>query len=459
MEIVSVRRALGGRWASSFGLAVAFFLPASLIVGIQDRRTPFAAWWFVLIDATLQHVVITATIAALVAIAHHRRTVLPLALTLSIWAVGGAARGAVGSWFASEFAGVSADYGYRIAYWMVVTLVWNTLVTYIAAQFGEQSALNAQLAQCRSDLAVARATAATSESDLKHDLLASVRDAIAPVILEIRASVAVATHRQTANFEALSQQIEGVAEQIDSVIDSQSRTVPAAVNRAAVLSPLRAALRFDSSRPVFASMLALIGAAVVLVPEEFHDDGLPHAAVAMLALAAGATTLILLHYLYRWMRGGREPRHWASRLFRVSAAIATGATYLAANGYFLADDEIVWVVLVPISFYFASTSLSAAVGLGESNISLLTEIDATRSEAADLRESNRRHTDRVRAQTAELMHGPILGRLSACVMALNFHEAAAHKDEVAARDVATRVSAHLELVSRDLEVLSTHPIE
>jgi hypothetical protein len=169
--------------------------------------------------------------------------------------------------------------------------------------------------------------------------------------------------------------------------------------------------------------------------------------------------LVILHTIDRWRRGNREPRHWVARAIRITAALTTGAVYVATNGYPLLNGDVVWVFFMPLSFYLASTSLSAAVGLGESNLSLIAEIDATRAEAADLRESNRRHTDRVRAQTAELMHGPILGRLSACVMALNFHDSAAQKDEAAARELAARISAHLELVSRDLAVLSTTPIE
>jgi hypothetical protein len=459
MEIVRVSRALGGRWAGSLGLAVAFFLPATLIVGVQERPPPSNAWWVFAIDATVQHVAITVVITGLAALAHRRWPILPLALTLSIWTAGGVTRGATAAWFVSEFTASAPDLGYRVAYWTVVTLVWNTLVTYIAAQFGSQRSLIVELANAQSELTAARTNAAKSESDQKQELLAAVRDAITPIVLEIRSSVAIATRQQTANFESLSHQIEGVAEQIDTVIQSQGRPPQMATQRAAVLSPLRAALRFDSSRPVFASMLATIGAAVVLVPEEVRDGGIEHAIHAIIALAAGAATLVVLHYIDRWRRGNREPRHWVARAIRVAAALTTGAVYVASNGYALPDGDVVWVFFVPLSFYLASTSLSAAVGLGESNISLLTEIDATRAEAADLQKSNRRHTERVRTQTTELMHGPILGRLSACVMALNFHESAAQKDEAAAQEVASRVSAHLELVSRDLEVLSTHPIE
>jgi hypothetical protein len=63
----------------------------------------------------------------------------------------------------------------------------------------------------------------------------------------------------------------------------------------------------------------------------------------------------------------------------------------------------------------------------------------------------------VRAELFEVMHGPVLGRLAACAMALNFHcdpsPSASASGGAAAAAIATRVRAHLHAVSRDLAEL------
>jgi hypothetical protein len=58
----------------------------------------------------------------------------------------------------------------------------------------------------------------------------------------------------------------------------------------------------------------------------------------------------------------------------------------------------------------------------------------------------------VREELYAVMHNPVLGRLAACVMALNFHGAtsASGAHDAAAAAVATRVGAHLDALSHDL---------
>jgi hypothetical protein len=56
------------------------------------------------------------------------------------------------------------------------------------------------------------------------------------------------------------------------------------------------------------------------------------------------------------------------------------------------------------------------------------------------------------------MHGPILGRLSACVMALNFYLAETHRDRGARLAATTEgVLMHLDRISEDLDELGLLP--
>jgi hypothetical protein len=61
----------------------------------------------------------------------------------------------------------------------------------------------------------------------------------------------------------------------------------------------------------------------------------------------------------------------------------------------------------------------------------------------------------VRRELFAELHGPVLGRLAACAMALNFHSDPSPSDprDAAAEAMATRVGAHLDAVCRDLAVL------
>ena len=55
---------------------------------------------------------------------------------------------------------------------------------------------------------------------------------------------------------------------------------------------------------------------------------------------------------------------------------------------------------------------------------------------------------------AQLMHGPIQGRLAACVMALNFHASTAETDPEGAERIMESVLDHLQAVSRELIALT-----
>jgi hypothetical protein len=452
MEIVSLRHTLGAKWAGSPLLALLFFVPTSIIVAIQERNTPFVEWWWsVAAEAVVQHLAIAVVITVLIALSRRRWPILPSELTIFIWALGGASRGLVGGWFVAEFAGVAPEYGYRIAYWILVTLVWNTLVTYMVAQFDLQRSLLVEVGSLESDRETERGTATKTEAELKSEVLTVLRDGVSPVIVEIRKSVAAASRQHADNFESIGRHIEAVTHQIDTVMSSATLGSTTAIRQKATLTPLGAALRFGVSRPVYSSMLVTLATATILIPEELRVDGFAHSLVAAAALASGAATLTVLHALGR-LRS--QPRPWAARLIRLSASLVSGSVYLIGTYYSLTAADVAWIILMPLSFYFASMSLSSAVGLAESNLTLLEERDLLQAEVNALRESNRDITDQVRSNLRSLMHGPILGRLSACVMALNFHEGSAPNDETKTAELVSRISAHLELVIEDLEVLT-----
>ena len=89
------------------------------------------------------------------------------------------------------------------------------------------------------------------------------------------------------------------------------------------------------------------------------------------------------------------------------------------------------------------------------NLNLLATLDERQSELDELRNHSRAREERIAAQVNEILHGPILGRLSACVMALNFFLAEPDHSKGLRRKATTEgVLAHLELITHDLEKLT-----
>ena len=81
----------------------------------------------------------------------------------------------------------------------------------------------------------------------------------------------------------------------------------------------------------------------------------------------------------------------------------------------------------------------------------------TRATIVSLSEEHDAIQDRERRRLAILLHGPIQGRLAACVMALNFHTTAApaDNDEERVQQMLDAILAHLDDVSADLVALAS----
>jgi hypothetical protein len=120
----------------------------------------------------------------------------------------------------------------------------------------------------------------------------------------------------------------------------------------------------------------------------------------------------------------------------------------------LSDVGVVLVFVFPFATVLTSSLIAATVGLSGANQSLTSTITDLDNERHDLEIITQVTEDRVRKDLATLMHGPVQGRLSACVMALNFHAAELEQgnpDLVAS--VTRAVLEHLEAASSDLDSL------
>jgi hypothetical protein len=131
------------------------------------------------------------------------------------------------------------------------------------------------------------------------------------------------------------------------------------------------------------------------------------------------------------------------------------ATILAVEKYPLDPHDIAVAVALPVWFAASAGLLSAEVGVARASRKLIATFDQRRAELDALLVQSSEREEKARAQVTQLLHGPILGRLSACVMALNFFLAEPENKRGLRRTATTEgVLAHLRLVSVDLEELS-----
>ena len=120
------------------------------------------------------------------------------------------------------------------------------------------------------------------------------------------------------------------------------------------------------------------------------------------------------------------------------------------HGLLIAPLIAVSLVLASVVFSLASALFSINEEAGEMLAQTRATIDCLTVERDEIR-------DRERRRLAILMHGPIQGRLAACVMALNFHMTAAPErhDRGPAQAILDSILTHLNNVSADLVALAS----
>ncbi len=99
--------------------------------------------------------------------------------------------------------------------------------------------------------------------------------------------------------------------------------------------------------------------------------------------------------------------------------------------------------------------MMGALGISVANQRLAAALADITRDGEKLRTNSAARDRRVSAQVSTLLHGPVIGRLSACVMAINFQPAELSR---ASGDglspMASRVLGHLEAAASDLELLA-----
>ena len=443
--MLTVREALGGPALMGIRHGLVLVVPAAALVILQESATPFASGWLVAATAVLQHLAAAVVLLA-VPLLHRWRPVIPLPLVFVVLAAAGAVRGVVGGAFAAQLAGVDGQFGLRVLAWVLVTVIWLPPLVYADAQIRHHPALLASWYSGSASLVVETVRSRRTYAALHEALVRTVRDTVLPVIREIQRSL-----EANGSIGSVSARLETVQAEAITIIETE----PVAIDPRAIsmLEPHAVAAlgRFHRSRSLFVSFLTACLLASLLAPSALL---LGTAESALRSLVVVLVTCVVLAVCLLGVSRWRVESFRPVVICVVIAALA-GAVAMVVVRPYPASIELGLAIGYPFVVAIAAAGLSTAIGVGLGNQRIADRVAAIADEAAALAVSSLTIETQVRQQVAALLHGPVLGRLSACVMALNFHASGpSSSDPERTAEVAAAVTAHLALAAQDLESLS-----
>ena len=465
MQHPTLRQSLTSTSSISLSGWLITFLPASGIVALQELTTPYPSFAFVLLSATAQHIVGGLLAALALGVQRIAPRADRLVIRFILWTAIGASRGLVGGALASALAGVDPEFGPRMLFWILATWTWMPALSYVVAQVAaRRELLGIRDAQLRR-LAAADTWSVDHRESLRADLLAAVRASVGPAVEEIRARLRSmgGTLDVTATRE-IGDRIARIADDADRIVRG---IVPAVVGietnpslSAPPRAPLSAALEFDQRRPLWGAATMAIVLSTLLIPDAVRVAGPSAALVIAVGILASVLVVTLAAGIERLVR----PRSRGARLValaaRVLAAGAAGSATIFALEFAVQGPGAWPRVLVaaaglPVLAGIAASIIPTIAGLRAANAAAIDEIEAARAERERVLAEGGSEEARTRDQVAELLHGPIQGRLSACAMALSFHAATdPPPDEERTAFITNSVLDHLDAVARDLDALN-----
>ncbi|MER3388991.1 MAG: hypothetical protein RJQ01_03065 [Microcella sp.] len=456
---LTAREALGGPWATHWAVWVSLYPPTTLLVILRENITPFAEWWWPLLSATLQHLAVGIIIALGAAIARRRHAILPLTVVAAIWGTAAVSRAVIGGFVANAVTGVDPEYAFRIATWVTASALWVPIFVYTLAQLDQRRLLLGALDAAHRDLERARHASIESADEVQRNLRESVRHTVEPVLEDLRVSLSnTGTNLTRPQLEQLTAQLGRLHDDVAAVVDSAG-VDPRASQQAHQRASLRRAFDVRPERPVLTALLVTVATIALIAPDAWRVFGAPAALEVTIAAVVSGVFLgigpaVAVHI------GHSVSVFPGQAVTVVSLVLALGAM----TQIMLASeiDPITWhglliAPLMAVSLILTSTVFALATALYRLNEDAGAELAQTRTtiEALDRERAETRR--RERRKLAILLHGPIQGRLAACVMALNFHTAALADGSSAGPTSAVidAVALHLDDVSLGLVSLAT----
>jgi hypothetical protein len=392
VAVLKVMVAVRRGWPPTARAWALLVLPCLLIVALQESGTPFRDGGLVIFSALCQHAAAGLLLVPLALLRRRSGGTLPLWACLAAWSADALCRGLIGGLIAAVLNHSSPNFGYRILLWLVIAWVWIPLISYLVAQRNHRSLLLRELARAREQREMARRRAERPVDDVQAQLVNSLSRTVQPVIEETSASLAAA--------HSLSD------------VD-QLRLIGARLTEAAVAT----------------------GHATGQLPDRAGPDSQ--------RVTVGTREVDPPH------RKGPGPVLWLT-LTVIGYLVLTTPGLSATDGFVIAPE-----LLLPLCAGLAGTVVSVASGVAGLNRELVRTVSAVVANERTLDRMATTRENELRYQLERVVHGPILGRLSACAMAVNFHVA----QESAATcprafTLCGAVLEHLDAIRDDLTTLT-----
>jgi hypothetical protein len=367
------------------------------------------------------------------------------------------AQAVVGGVYATIAVGGSPDFGFRIAFWLAVQWLWSPLVINTLAQYEHRRYL---LAERAIHIDSWNTNAQRGNSALRHQhvrLLETIRSTVSPVITEIRQQLNGKTApREQAEFLSTADQLTVLSNSVKTILETPHITssltggVPEHPKR---IAPIIDALNYEIRRPYTSSAVLAILLLPVLVPGMFRLGGMP--AIAELTAGVASSAFLFasgLQLIKLFTKEDSRSRTTQIALVHIVASAAAPLVVGAMSWEPLGERQWVLVVFLPLGFIFAAVAVSGAFGLGDANRLLVEEMIQIRNHFGAYQEFVRQEEKRMSDEVESVLHGPIRGRLSACIMALKFHvDELAIADSAHGESIMRAVAKHLDATARDLD--------
>jgi hypothetical protein len=451
---MTVREALGGPWATHWALWAGLFVPTALLVGLRESVSGFDSWWWPLVSAVVQHLAVGVIVLGGGALARRRTALLPIWVVAGLWSAAAISRGVIGGLLASSVAGAEPEYVARSLVWLLGTVIWVPLVVYTAAQLDRRRLLLGSLDATNLSIERQRTAASATGVEVRRSLAAAVRESLEPALGELVASLESSRDRLSA--PALAELSLRVSQLHDRTADLLEPSIGEPEPLTPVRSTVRRAYDVPPRLPWVIAGLTALAATAVLLPEVWRVFG----DLAALELTISIVSASVIIGLVPWLTMRLAPSRAAARNQRstvVACTLGIGiAIYLMLNSGIdpITQHGLAIVPLLVIALSVACVVLVGAVVLADANDEARDEVSLKSRQRERERARHDALVDRERLRLADLMHGPVQGRLAACVMALNFTSTAAPSDGSSSvlvdSSLVDSVLDHLHAVSRDL---------
>lgn len=459
MRWLGMAEAFGGSWAHSVRGWLALLVPSTVLVILQEADTPFPHFGLILLSAAIQHCCAGLAVLPLIAMLRRRSDVLPAWAAIAGWTLGALARASAGAAVAAWLTDADIDFGNRLIAWLLIAWTWMPLLSYAVAQLEHRQLLLAAQSEAFRRRDEVRNRRDRTAEQIRIQLVSDVSAATTSVIEEIETALEASRHRLTAErLELVGDRVADVSVQARQAAARLSQGWPdEAPSAPLTAAPMLAALNFQRNHPWRWSILSAVALGAIMLPISSHVGGTAFLLQLVVTLAVSSVTLATASRFATWGDhiNARKAVAWSAARHAIAGLAGASALAVMRWGEFDAVTVVLLLVL-PYGAAVAAEVVSAAVGVTNANHAVLDSIAAVDSDRHRLEETALENENRVRQELHDVIHGPILGRLSSCAMALNFlatESGTVPGDRAAAMTAA--VLDHLGQVLNDLSALKS----